>query len=259
MFLGQIFAKNAKNDSKTTFWQRQNRSKNKIRKIDGQVPKLTVKSACFWHVLCYISVIFEDIDLKLCTQYSRLQCPSNICYGFLKILIWGETDTKRKKIGPFFDPFSEIFKILKIRDSSFVALLMSTSFPISQLIVALKLHQLAAIPVNPFCWSKSAKHDVTLTGALTADLFMTWVIIFWHSGVELKLARRGHGKFQSEYVPVLQELFAKNHRGGPFRYGPPPAGRRHYTQLLVENWLEFASLWKTCFIFYIYLWKMRLA
>ena len=28
---------------------------------------------------------------------------------------------------------------------------------------------MAAIPVNPFCWSKSAKHDVTLT-SLTADL-----------------------------------------------------------------------------------------
>ena len=27
----------------------------------------------------------------------------------------------------------------------------------------------AVIPVNPFCWSKSAEHDVTLT-SLTADL-----------------------------------------------------------------------------------------
>ena len=36
----------------------------------------------------------------------------------------------------------------------------------------------AAIPVNPFCWSKSVKHDVTLT-SLTADLLpMTWVLTF---------------------------------------------------------------------------------
>ena len=54
--------------------------------------------------------------------------PSNICYGFLKILIWGETDTKRKKIGPFFEKISEIFNILKIRDSSFVALLILRHF-----------------------------------------------------------------------------------------------------------------------------------
>ena len=32
-----------------------------------------------------------------------------------------------------------------------------------------KTAPVAAIPVNPFCWSKSAKHDVTLT-SLTADL-----------------------------------------------------------------------------------------
>ena len=75
-----------------------------------------VKNACFLHVLCYISAIFEDIDLKFCTHiFDTLHF--NMCYGFLKILIWGggETVLKRKKnIEHFFDFFLEIFKILKI-------------------------------------------------------------------------------------------------------------------------------------------------
>ena len=45
MFLGQIFAKNAKNDPKH-FLKRQNRSKNKIRKITVMSP-IDMKNACF--------------------------------------------------------------------------------------------------------------------------------------------------------------------------------------------------------------------
>ena len=45
MFLGQIFAKNAKNDPKH-FLKRQNRSKNKIRKISVK-SRNDAKSACF--------------------------------------------------------------------------------------------------------------------------------------------------------------------------------------------------------------------
>ena len=45
MFLGQIFAKNAKNDPKTLL-KHQNRSKNKIRKITVK-SRNDVKSACF--------------------------------------------------------------------------------------------------------------------------------------------------------------------------------------------------------------------
>ena len=45
MFLGQIFAKNAKNDPKH-FLKHQNRSKNKIRKITVK-SRNDVKSACF--------------------------------------------------------------------------------------------------------------------------------------------------------------------------------------------------------------------
>ena len=104
MFLGQIFAKNAKNDPKH-FLKRQNRSKNKIRKITVK-SRNDVKNAYFWHVLCYISAIFEDIDLKFCTHIHET-LPSNICYGFLKILIWWETVLKRKKK---MDIFLEIFR-----------------------------------------------------------------------------------------------------------------------------------------------------
>ena len=121
---GQMFTKNAKMTLKH-FLRRQNRSKNKIRKITVK-SRNDVKSVCFWHVLCYISVIFEDIDLKFCT-YIYETLSSNICYGFFKILIWGVTVLKIKKIGPFLK-ISEIFKISKIRDSSFVALLILRHF-----------------------------------------------------------------------------------------------------------------------------------
>ena len=94
MFLGQIFTKNAKNDPKTLL-KRQNRSKNKIRKITVK-SRNDVKSACFLHVLCYISAIFEDIDLTFCTHIHET-LPSNICYGFLKILILRGKILKKKK------------------------------------------------------------------------------------------------------------------------------------------------------------------
>ena len=68
----------------------------------------------------------EDIDLKLCTHVHET-LPSNICYGFLKILIWGETVLKKKKLDIFLK-FFKIFKLLKIRDSSFVALLILRQF-----------------------------------------------------------------------------------------------------------------------------------
>ena len=83
-----------------------------------------VKSACF-DMFYVISAIFEDIDLKFCTHIHDT-LPSNICYGFLKVLIFGETVSKRKN-GHFLKIF-EIFDILKIRDSSFVALLILRHF-----------------------------------------------------------------------------------------------------------------------------------
>ena len=82
------------------FLRRQNRSKSKIRKITVK-SRNGVKSACFLHVLCYISAIFEDIDLKFCTHIHET-LPSNICYGFLKILILrGKILKKKKNVGNF--------------------------------------------------------------------------------------------------------------------------------------------------------------
>ena len=59
-----------------------------------------MKSACFWHVLCYISAIFDDIDLKFCTHIHET-LPSNICYGFLKIFDFGGNCFENKKLDIF--------------------------------------------------------------------------------------------------------------------------------------------------------------
>ena len=122
--LGQILAKNAKNDPKTLF-EASKSVKKQSSENHGKV-RNDVKNACFWHVLCYISAIFEDIDLKFCTHIHET-LPSNICYGFLKILIWGETVSKRKKLDIFFKIFRN-FQNFEIRDSSFVALLILRHF-----------------------------------------------------------------------------------------------------------------------------------
>ena len=91
------------------FLKRQNRSKNKIRKITVK-SRNDVKSACFLHVLCYISAIFEDIDLKFCTHIHET-LPSNICYGFLKNFDFeGENFEKRKKKVENFGNFWEFSK-----------------------------------------------------------------------------------------------------------------------------------------------------
>ena len=124
MFLGQIFAKNAKNDPKTLS-EASKSVKNEIRKITVKC-RNDMKSARFWHVLCHISAIFEDIDLKFCTHIHQ-SLNSNIFYGFLKILMLRGTILKNKKMLKILEIF-EIFKILKIRDSSFVALLILRQF-----------------------------------------------------------------------------------------------------------------------------------
>ena len=72
--------------------------------------------------MSYISALFEDIDLKLCTHIDETM-PSNILYSFLTILIFEGKDEKKKN-GHFF----KIFKILKLRHISFVALLILRHF-----------------------------------------------------------------------------------------------------------------------------------
>ena len=78
------------------FLKRQNRSKNKIRKITVK-SRNDVKSACFLHVLCYISAIFEDIDFKFCIHIHET-FPSNILLRFFENFDFeGENFEKEKK------------------------------------------------------------------------------------------------------------------------------------------------------------------
>ena len=71
-----------------------------------------VKNACFWHVLCYISAIFEDIDLKFCAHIHET-LPSNISYVFFEIFDLGETVLKRKKLDIFSIFFSKFWIFLE--------------------------------------------------------------------------------------------------------------------------------------------------
>ena len=87
------------------FLKRQNRSMHKIRKIT--VTRNDEKSPVFYMFYRYISAIFEDIDLK-CTHIHET-LPSNICYGFLKILISSRGKFLKKK--------KKLLKILEIFDN----------------------------------------------------------------------------------------------------------------------------------------------
>ena len=60
------------------YLKHQNWSKNKIQKITVK-SRNDVKSPCFLYVLCYISAIFEDIDLKFCAHIHQ-PLASNILY-----------------------------------------------------------------------------------------------------------------------------------------------------------------------------------
>ena len=73
------------------------------------------------------SAIFEDIDLKFCTHIHET-LPSNILLRFFENFDLGGNCLEKIKIGHFFNFFLEIFEILKIRDSSFVALLILRHF-----------------------------------------------------------------------------------------------------------------------------------
>ena len=97
MFLGQIFAKNVKNDPKA-LWKRQNRLKNKISKI---LVKFRNDVKCLFFtcfMLTYNSAIFEDIDLKMC-KHIHQPLLSNVGVGVLEILIlMGKVVKKEKKM-----------------------------------------------------------------------------------------------------------------------------------------------------------------
>ena len=105
------------------------------------------------------------------------------------------------------------FKICKIRDSSVVALLILRHILIvyEYLTIdhSLKTMPLVAFPVNPYCWSKSAEHHVTLTSLMTDSKWPPSLFFFFN--MCRIVAGRGTANFKAKF-PVLQELFAKNYR-----------------------------------------------
>ena len=93
------------------FLKHQKSVKNKIRKITVK-SRNDVKSACFLHVLCHFSAIFEDIDLKFCTHIDQ-PLPSNILSGFLKIVILRGKILRKKQIVENFENFEVFSKFSK--------------------------------------------------------------------------------------------------------------------------------------------------
>ena len=119
------------------FLKHQNGSKNKIWKITVK-SRNEVKNACFLYVLCHISAIFEDMDLKFCAHiYHPL--PPNILYGFYKILILRGKFLKKKKMLKILEILG-IYRNFQNSRYQFCSPTNSTSFHIRTLIVALKLH-----------------------------------------------------------------------------------------------------------------------
>ena len=81
IFLGQIFAKHGKSDSETLF-ETSKSVHNKIRKMAFK-SRNDMKTACFLHVFCHNSAIFENIDLTFCTHIHE-PLSYNMLYGFMK-------------------------------------------------------------------------------------------------------------------------------------------------------------------------------
>ena len=94
MFLGNIFAKNAKNDPKTLL-----EASKYIDKIYN-----IYKSK--------YTIYQKDIDLTFCTHIHH-PLPSNILYGFWKILILRGKILKKEKIVENFGNFRECSKFSK--------------------------------------------------------------------------------------------------------------------------------------------------
>ena len=128
MFLGQIFAKNAKNDPQTLF-ESSKWVKKQIRKITVK-SRNDVKSACLpvFYMFYAISQPLLKILTWNCVHMFMRHYPLAFVMFFFENFDLGETVLKRKKIGRFFIFFLKMFKILKIRDSSFVALLILRHF-----------------------------------------------------------------------------------------------------------------------------------
>ena len=136
MFLGQIFAKNAKNDPKTLF--EASKSVKKQNSVNhGKVPKWR-ESACFF--TCFILYLSHFWRYRLEILYTFMRyCPLTYVTFFENFDLGGNCFEKKKN-GPFLKSFQNFHNFENPR-YEFCSPTNYTSFHVSQLIVALKLHQ----------------------------------------------------------------------------------------------------------------------
>ena len=88
---------------------------------------MTLKVSVF-DMFYAISQPFLKISTSNFVHIFMRHYPLTYVTVFLKILIWGETVLKKKKMDLFIFFSSKFFKIFKIRDSSFVAVLILRHF-----------------------------------------------------------------------------------------------------------------------------------
>ena len=108
MFLGQIFAKNAKNDPKTLF-EASKSVKKQNPENHGKVQKWREKCLFLTCFMLYLSH-FWRYRLEILHRYSWY-CPLTYVTFFLKILIWGKLFRKgNMHFFIFFSKFSNFWK-----------------------------------------------------------------------------------------------------------------------------------------------------
>ena len=128
MFLGRVrFSRRTRKMTSKHFLKLQNRSKNEIREITvvskyREVPVFDMFYGISQPVLKISTWNFVHIFMR--------HCPlTYVTFFFVENFDLGETVSKRKKITFFIKKKNlEIFKMLKIRDSSSVALLILRQF-----------------------------------------------------------------------------------------------------------------------------------
>ena len=142
----------------------------------------------------------------------------------------GETVLKRKKYWTFFWKISKIFKILKIRDSSFVALLILRHFISINWSLLLKLHQWRRFPWTHFAGQN--RRNMTSLWRHSRLTYYDLGPIFLHK--VWNCCPEGYGKFQSE-ISSTSGAICEKPQGALWAPPPPPAGRGLITSLFVSE------------------------
>ena len=167
------------------------------------------KVSVFLHVLCHISAIFAWHRLEMLYTYSIKQCLLSYYTVVWKFWFWGEHFWKKKN-WTFFLFFYVIFKILKIRDSSFVPLLILHHIIWTNW-SQLKNCALGGVSCQPFFLVKIGgtwRHSDVTHGLP----IMTWDLIFLRK--VWNCCPKRYGKFQSE-IPSISGAIRENPHGGP--------------------------------------------